>query len=376
MVRLAPEVRPPSPFSWVAGAHRVETIAADIARADYRLGDLAARGLLDAGEARALLAERGLADLGFTVWASAVRLGPIDDPRLLARAAEVAMLLHGWSNTREVWRGVSAAVCRDNAQAVVITPDLHGFGETGFAGVPAPDQVELGAMARTAFGLRRVLGLADVPLALVGHSMAATSLLTLADADLGSHVSRVLVNPVLVSHDLRIRKRLRGFARASRTIGRLGPVRRAIVRLLASRDPNLVPLTADARAEFVAESLRMPGPVFARVLSAFSAAPPRFGRQRRLAVFTCLDDDWVDQDALDRAAADLGIEPAQIHRAATGGHSPHVELAEHPEWTARNIDQIVRLIDAMLITAREITLTSTGPRSGDLTATAQPTTFA
>jgi Protein kinase domain/Alpha/beta hydrolase family len=376
VVRLAPEVRARSPFAWVAGALRVETIAADIARADYRLGDLARCGLLDAGEIDALLDERGLADLGFTVWASTARLGPLTDPGLLARAAEVAMLLHGWSNTREVWRLVAPAVCRDNAQAVVITPDLHGFGETPFAGVPAPDQVELGAMARTAFRLRRVLGLADVPLALVGHSMAATSLLTLADADLGAHVSRVLVNPVLVSHDPRIRRRLRGFARASRTIGRIGPVRRAIVRLAAARDPNLVPLIADAREAFVAEALRMPGGVFARVLSAFAAAPPRLGRQRRLAVFACLDDDWVDQDALDRAAADLGIEPAQIHRAATGGHNPHVELAEHPEWTARNIDQIVRLIDAMLITAREMTLTSTDPRGGDLTATAQPTTFA
>lgn len=362
-VRLAPEARHPAPFAWLAGSLRVTRIAADLARADFRLRDLVERDLLDPAPIEAFLGDRGLADLGFSVWTATQRLGPVDDPRLLARAAELAILMHGWGGTREVWQLVAPALCRDNAQAVVITPDLHGFGETPFAGVPSKAQVALGAMALTIGGLTRVLGIDEIPTALVGHSMAATSLLTLADADIAPQVSRVVINPVLVAHDPRLRRRLQASARGAATFGRIGPIRRAVLRRMASTDRNLSMLTAEVQAAFVEQALSIPGAVMARVLGAFADAPPKLGKQRRLAIFVCLDDDWVDQDVLDRAAADLGIEPAQIHRTADGGHNPHLELAEHPEWTARNVEQIVRLIDSMLITAREQTVVTSSHES-------------
>src|SRR5262249_50381529 len=163
---------------------------------DYRLSELMARELVDRDAAARFLDARGLADVGWAVWANTARLGPITDARMLARAAEVAGLLHGWSGNRNVWARVAPALRRDNAQAVVIAPDLHGFGETPFAGVPSPAQVELRSLAHTAEALRSLLGLAELPVALVGHSMAATSLLTLSDEDIGPHVSRVLINPV------------------------------------------------------------------------------------------------------------------------------------------------------------------------------------
>jgi hypothetical protein len=384
--RLAPEARSTRPFGWLAGAHRVTRVAADIERADYRLRDLVARGLLPRDAIEAFLRDRGYGDLGFSVWASTARLGPLTDPKLMARAAELAFLLHGWTGTREVWRLVAAAVCRDNAQVVVITPDLHGFGESQFAGVPTKAQVEVGALAHTVEALRHLLGLAEIPVALVGHSMAATSLLAIDDADIGPHVSRVVINPVLVSHDARLRRRLRILATMTAAGGWIPSVRRKIVRWVGHNDPNLSVLTEEARESFIRESLRMPGPVFAKLLSAFRSSPPKIGRQRRLAILACLDDDWIDEHALDRAAADIGLESVQIHRAASGGHNPHVELADHPEWTARNIDQIVRVIDSMLITAREMTVVSTEPRAGvaptagpssnEATATAQTITRA
>ncbi len=374
-VRLAPEARNAAPFAWLAGARTVSSVAADLDRADYRLRDLVERDLLDAAPVDAFLGEHGLADLGFTVWAATQRLGPIDDPRLLGRAAELAILMHGWGGTREVWRLVAPALCRDNAQAVVLTADLHGFGETQFLGVPSKAQVALGVMARAIGGLARVLGIEEIPTALVGHSMAGTSLLTLADADIAPQVSRVVINPVLVAHDPRLRKRLTSAARAAATIGRIGPVRRAIMRRMAASDPNLAMLSTEARDQFLDETMRIPGAVFARVLGAFADSPPKLGKQRRLAIFVCLDDDWVDQDVLDRAAAELGIEPAQIHRSENGGHNPHLELAEHPEWTARNVDQIVRLIDAMLITAREHTVVSMSEDAGSAETTVDAQTF-
>jgi pimeloyl-ACP methyl ester carboxylesterase len=273
------------------------------------------------------------------------------------------MLLHGWSGNREVWTRVAPALCRDNAQAVVIAPDLHGFGETPFAGIPSPAQVELRSIGRTAEALRSLLGLAELPVAMVGHSMAGASLLTLTDEDIGPQVTRVLINPILVSHDRRLQRKLRAVSYLVASVGRIGPLRRAIARSVARTDLNLTVLEPELRAMFVEESLRMPGAVYARVLSAFRNSPPKIGRQRRLAIIACLDDDWVDEACLDAAAADLGLEPAQIHRIPSGGHNPHLELVDHPEWTARNIEGIVRVIDSMLITAREHTMVSTEPRA-------------
>jgi Protein kinase domain/Alpha/beta hydrolase family len=361
--RLAPEARSARPFEWLAGARKVRRIAADIERADYRLRELAGRGLVDGAAADAFLRQTGVVDMGFSVWASTARLGAITDARMLARAAELAIMLHGWTGTREGWTLVAAAVCRDNAQLVVITPDLHGFGETQFDGVPARDKIDVGAMARSVEGLRRLLGLADIPVALVGHSMAATSLLTIDDAAIGPHVSRVVINPVLVTHDSKLRRRLRAIATLTATVGRVPGMRRAMLQYAARYDPNIVVLTEEMKQNWMRESMRVPTDVLARILSAVRAPPPTIGRQRRLAVLVCLDDDWVDIDILDRAVVELGLEQAQVHRAASGGHNPHLEMAEHPEWTARNVDQIVRVIDSMLITARETTLVSTEPRA-------------
>jgi pimeloyl-ACP methyl ester carboxylesterase len=361
--RLAPIARAPHAFAWLAGAHTVTRVTAELERADYRLSELVGQGLIDRAAVDAFLARRGLADVGFAVWAQSARLGPITDPRMLARAAEAVVLVHGWSGTREVWSVVAPALCRDNAQAVVIAPDLHGFGETPFDGVPKKEHVELVSMAHSAEALRELLGLADVPVALVGHSMGATSLLSLSDEEVGPHVSRVLINPVLVSHNARLRRKMRGIARVTSMFGRIPALRRWTVDLISRTDPNVTVLTDEMKALFIRESLRMPGGVYARLLSAFHDSPPKLGRQRRLAIIACLDDSWIDERRLDDVARDLGIEASQIHRVASGGHSPHLELKDHPEWTARNIDQIVRVIDSMLITARERTMVSTEPRA-------------
>jgi hypothetical protein len=56
---------------------------------------------------------------------------------------------------------------------------------------------------------------------------------------------------------------------------------------------------------------------------------------------------------LDDMIAEVGIEPAMVHRLASGGHNPHASSETHPEWVARNRDDIVRIIDGMLITAAE-----------------------
>jgi len=70
----------------------------------------------------------------------------------------------------------------------------------------------------------------------------------------------------------------------------------------------------------------------------------------------CLDDPLLDPDpaALERLIADVAIPAPLVYRMERGGHSPHIELAT-PEWRARNLADIVRVIDSMLITAGQPT---------------------
>ena len=53
------------------------------------------------------------------------------------------------------------------------------------------------------------------------------------------------------------------------------------------------------------------------------------------------------------ALAEQGFDLDLVERVVGNGHHPHYENPEHPELTARCISDIVRHIDAMLISSRE-----------------------
>jgi hypothetical protein len=94
----------------------------------------------------------------------------------------------------------------------------------------------------------------------------------------------------------------------------------------------------------------------------------RVGRQRRVVLISGLDDPWVkDVDVVRRAAEDLGLDRAHVHTLESGGHTPQLPLANRPEWTARNVDEIGRVIQSMIVTAHELT---ESPSPGTATATA------
>jgi hypothetical protein len=359
--RLAPVVRDAAPFGWLAGAWRVEAVGPDLQRADLRLGELADRGLLRPEWVAALRRETGLADIGFSLWVATARLGPASDPLVLARASDAVVLLHGWGSTRAVWNDVARGVCRDNARAVVLAPDVHGFGESPFAGVPSLEQAGAVGIARAVDAWRRVLGLGDLPTALVGHSMTGLALLTIDDDDAGQQVSRVAINPTLVGHQARLRWQLRAGAVLAATLGHLPAVRRAVLRWSARTDPDTRRLAPEFVATVTEQLMRMPSAVMARILRALAATPARFGRHRRAALMATLDDTWMDARVRVRAAGELGMAPTQIHLLPSGGHLPHVESAHEPAGRARNVADIVRLIDSMLVTASVPSLASASP---------------
>ncbi len=355
--RLAPAVRDAQPFAWLAGAHTVREVGPDLVRADLRLRELAAAGLLPAADVTTLLARAGLAELGFAVWSSPGRLGVSADPTMLARASDVVILLHGFGHTREVWAGLAAAVCRDNAQAVVFAPDLHGFGESRFHGTPDHAQASMTGLARAIDGWRRLLGVATIPTALVGHSMAGLALLTIDDAAAGLHVSRIAITPSSAAHLPPLRRQFRRQAMLAATIGRVGPLRRAVVHRLAARLKPQRHLVPEAIALLAAQTAAMPGAVSARIARALCAEAPAVGGHRRVAVVVGVDDPLLPHAPLCRVLDQIGVEPAHVLHLPDGGHYPHVESAAHPEWSARNAVDLARLIDAMLVTAGESTTT-------------------
>ncbi len=352
-VRTAEVRRAPDPYPWSAAPRARESLGPALVRGDYRLRELAGCGRLEPERVDRFLGGAGLADLGFSIYASTSRLGDLDDPDLLARVTEVIVLCHGSMNSRKVWRLVAPGLCRDHALALVLVPDLHGFGETRFAGMPSKPQVSLRGMADTILGLCRLLGIADLPTVLVGHSMGAMAMLTLDDLELPPHVARVAINPLMVEHDPRLRRMLRNAVWLCRTIGAIEPLRKAALRRTSRTGPALQLCTED-QDEMYELGVATPAPVLGRVLDATRRAIFKRGRQRRVALIWGVDDPWIRDRALrERATCDLGIDPVHVHLLASGGHSPQVPMATHPEWTARNVDEISRVIQAMMLTAHE-----------------------
>jgi len=351
--RLAAMVREPTPFGWLAGAHRTVAASPEIERGDYRIRDLAGAGLLRTASVDAFLRETGLRDVGFALWASSPRLGSIRDPAALARASDLVVLMHGFGGTREWWAPVAAAVCRDNARAVVAALDLHGIGESPFAAVPSLHQASIPAIGRVVEGWRRLLGLSDIPTALVGHSMSALALLQAEDEAGGAQISRIAISPpLLLIHDAASRRRVAPLVRAAASLVRLGPVRRLAIRRLwsAPETSNVAPEIVELAVEAL---MQIPGSVLARIIGAMSATPEAYARQRRVALITCLDDPLTPPALVERIVAAVGIPSPMAHRLETGGHYPYVASRHNPEWQARNLADIVRVIDSMLITAAE-----------------------
>jgi alpha-beta hydrolase superfamily lysophospholipase len=352
-VRTAELRRAPDPYPWSAAPRGREALGPALVRGDYRLRELAACGRLEPARVERFLDGAGLAELGFSIYASTPRLGDLDDPDLLARVTEVIVLCHGSFCSRRWWRLVAPGLCRDHALALVLVPDLHGFGDSAFAGTPTPEQASLRGMADQVLGLTRLLGLAELPTVLVGHSMGAMSLLTLDDGELAPHVARVLINPLLVDQDPRLRRALRTSRWLTRALSISGTMHRAVLRGLCRRGPSQQ-LTAEDQDEMFRLGCAVTPAVIARLLEAKRLVSYKRGRHRRVALLSGVDDPWVrDRAFIDTAAADLGIDPAHVHLLASGGHSPHVPLAHHPEWTARNVDEISRVIQAMMLTAHE-----------------------
>lgn len=354
-VHLAPEVHPQFAYAFWMRPITSEMVSPEIVRASYRLTQLGAENQLPPNGVAQFLEETGLAEFGFSLYASIARLGPISDPLCLTRATEVVILVHGWGTTRQTWEHVATAICRDNAQAIVLLPDVWGFGESTYSNAPTAEQVGVMSLSPLLRKWMTLLGLNNWPTVILGHSVSATALLLSHDNEIGAATQRVAMSPILPAYSEEYRRRLNRGIQLSGTIGRIPAVHQWLVKRLASEAPTVQELRQDIRENMAAIALAVPSAHF-RTLFRSILSSKRFhsDAQRRLTLFFGENDPLVSEAALADAIRDLGLSGGQVVRLATGGHCPHLESEAHPEWTARNIAEIVYLIGQMLLASSQV----------------------
>ncbi len=356
-VRLAPERRVTTPFAWAGSAHTVDEPAPAIARAQFRLSDLESRGLLPADACAGFRAATGYEDVGWALYARTDRLGPIA-PSALARTSELVVMLHGWAGTRAVWHDLALAVCRDNADAVVLVPDVGGFGESPMATATAA-QLEPKALGEAMLSWLTLLGLRDLPGALVGHSMSGLALSLLEPARVGDRLARIAITPAFMEvvpwprFVMWLGTLLLALAARSRI------ARWLVARLLSLQAFNAPGVSREDGAHMTRNVLSVPMGMAKLLARAILRAklPPRaltgvelvFGER----------DPLQPRKAQERVVAQFGGSRDRVHRMASGGHFPHLPFDAHPEWSARNQDELVRIIGSVLLSSTEGAVAST-----------------
>ncbi len=353
-LRLAPELRVRAPFAWCSAPSRVERVSHDVARADYEMGQIERTGLVQTGAARRLLANAGLEKLGFSMYAHESRLGSVADSAVLARASDIVVLVHGTLCTRKVWSAVAANICRSRPQVIVLAPDVLGSGESTWDPKAPPECFTTQALVSTLASWLEILGVRELPTVLVAHSASATALLGVSDERFGERTSRVAVTPVFPPASLRLRWGLRAVAVLLLVLGRVDFLRRWLGRAAFLLGPATRTYTRVERERMLEQFLQVPAPVLARFCRSLADARPEpADRLDRCAIVVAKDDPVAPEAEVLETLDALGFPRRSVHRITGSGHVPHMESDEHPEWTLRNFDELARIAESMLMSARE-----------------------
>jgi pimeloyl-ACP methyl ester carboxylesterase len=357
-VRLAPEKRVLTPYAWAGSAHRVDEPAPAIARADFRLSDLESRGILRPEACAGFRNETGYDDFGWTLYARTDRLGPIG-PSAMARASELVVMMHGWSGTRAVWHDLALAVCRDSADAIVLVPDVGGFGESTMNGAKPEQLRPKKALGAATLYWLSMLGLRDLPGALVGHSMSGLALSMLEPDQLGERMARIAITPAIMEVVPWPRFMMACGAMMLRLGARSRIARWVVARLLSLQAFNAPGVSREDSAIMTRNVLNAPMSILNHLARAILTAklPPKALRGVDLVFGE--KDPLQPRRAQEKLVAAFGGDRDRVHRMASGGHFPHLPFVDHPEWSARNQDELVRIIGSVLLSSVEGAVAST-----------------
>jgi hypothetical protein len=118
--------------------------------------------------------------------------------------------------------------------------------------------------------------------------------------------------------------------------------------------------TDDERRRMVDAFMSLPILTLVRGAGQYARAHPASRDQlERCAVVLSESDPVAPIERMTRALTAIGFPAHQIHRLVAQGHMPHGRTTSHPEWTQRNVIELVAIIDHSLVAAREGTVLPT-----------------
>lgn len=337
-------------FAWVKRPKHVQRYGESIARADYSLSDLASEGLLERDAVTRFHQQTGHADFTWSMYARDERLGPLTHPFALARARETVVLLHGLFMNREVWKDVAVGIARDNGLAVALTPDLLGFGESPFADGASAALCSPDRLVSSTTEWLELIGLGRAPTVMLGHSISALALMCVRQSDLGPEVNRICVTPVLPSSRRSARLTVYLYRFLAFVISWLPRwLLRKVARVLFRRDPSLQRISVPARDEMAESAVRLGTRRVAslfRWLERARLAPP--DEIQSCTVVTTHDDPLVSIKLVEETIRAAGVTEERRFQLVYGGHFPQLIDEAHPEWGARNVHELISVIDTVL----------------------------
>jgi serine/threonine protein kinase len=356
-VRLAPERRSTGPFAWAGAAARSVEVAPAIMRADFKLSMLEAAGTLPAAAVAKFRAATGYTELAWSLYARSDRLGPLS-PSLPARTSEIIVLCHGWMASREVWHNLAVALSRDNADVMVLVPDVNGFGDSRLD-APTPEQLAPPSLSRMLMAWLGLIGLGDLPGVVVGHSMSGLGMITADRATMGDRLARIALTPAIFPLAPKVRFAWRVIALLIGWSARLGWLRRLLGWLMVQPNEVTPGLSREQRAAAGREFKRANPRQLAQIANGMIDAQLAPDSLHGVELVYGSRDPVLPRPVAERAVEVLGGSRDRAHLMASGGHVPHMWIDGDPEGSQRNLNELVAIIGAVLLSASEAVATST-----------------
>jgi hypothetical protein len=121
----------------------------------------------------------------------------------------------------------------------------------------------------------------------------------------------------------------------------------------------------EVRDSMARSAIELGGGRVAKLFWALAGARPAPPEElSRCTVVTTPNDPLVTAEHAEESIATAGLPESQWYRLVYGGHFPQLVDDEHPEWGARNVHELVSLVDGVLDRAPTTSRKKSKPRSG------------
>jgi pimeloyl-ACP methyl ester carboxylesterase len=303
----------------------------------------------------------GYADFGWSVIAREDRLGAIVEPAAYARTGEIVVMIHGGFCTRESWVDVAMHVAQTSAQTLVLVPDVCGYGVSEYAtSPPAREHLSAEATLDAVLAWLELIGVRELPTVLAGHSLGAVVVMSADDAKLGPRTSRIAISPVFPAVDTAQRWGLRVIPRMLHAMSRMPATKHLVAKVALQWSSMARAYSITERERMFDAFMALPSTTLAATAEEMSKARPAANAHMQRCIVVLSDHDPIAPAArMERALQRLGFPDSNVYRMVSDGHLPHGETVGHPEWTRRNVSELVGLIDHLLVSAREGTVLPT-----------------